>query len=53
MLDAVVELWEEVACGTGGVAAWEAKVVEGEVGREPDGVVGIVRVVVETEVFAC
>ena len=53
LLYALVESVEEVACGTGGVAACEAEVAGGEIGREPDGVVGVVRVVVETGVFAC
>lgn len=53
LLDALVKLGEEVACGTGGVAACEAEVVDGEIGREPEVVVGVVGVVVETGIFAC
>jgi hypothetical protein len=52
-LDALVEFGREVWGGTVGTTAFEAEVAEGEVGREPDGVVGVVGVEGETGVFAC
>jgi len=53
LLDVLVEFEGEVARGTGGVTAREAEVVEGEVGREPNGVVDVAAAVAETGVFVC
>lgn len=53
MLDALGKFGGDVGCGAAGVTACEAEVVEGEVGRETDGVVGVPAVVIETGVVAC
>lgn len=53
LLDALGEFGGDVGCGTGGVTACEAEVVEGEVRRERDGVVDVRAAVIETGVVAC